>query len=295
MHINKRHQVNTHCKRFQCGTPEKVWFGTLAMRSIRSGHLTGIVSDVKAGALQKTIVRRRARVFRIATSIVVPTVLLGSFMFAERFSNFDRKVSIQRSTPNRAVVAGVTALRDGRVRNPPSTLTNTTNLNGFDRSGRPGAPSTPRYGPPPPTLTDPASSLATPAASEVTPTTKLEQWRARTGRTFADGAILIRPSGIDVTPTRSRKLALRTGKQAAAKRFGKRIAPLEPTIEFGEFDAPTGDWIESGASGGFEQRSVWFIHYAGIESAADTPAITEFVVVIDDKTGVVLIASEYLA
>jgi hypothetical protein len=229
-------------------------------------------------------------------------------------------------------VAGVTLKRTVRATFPVEATSPDRRVPKlqFDRTGRPLAAV---LGPDiPPTTKDQGESLGgrfpgdasqeTTTTSETTtsqprakfgpPTSRAfrvsESWRLIADRTYADDALVVRPLSFDTKPTRTLKQIRRVATRLATKRFKDLTDSLTADIWFAEFDAPIGEWIGSNDSGGVEARPVWIAHYSKIvqartplvqgresEGATSQDVVTDFLVIIDDETGAVLIASEYLS
>jgi hypothetical protein len=135
-------------------------------------------------------------------------------------------------------------------------------------------------------------------------TVALPSWRLGVPRSFASGALVLKPLPIDVLPTRTKRQAQRAAVATAQQKFSiKVVAGIEPEVFFGQFDAAVGEWIGSVASDAVEARPVWVAYFQtipapikpGASAVSTTPRRpTDFVVIIDDQTGEVLVASEFL-
>ena len=144
-------------------------------------------------------------------------------------------------------------------------------------------------------------------------TAALPAWRLSAPVSYASGAIKARPLPRSVSPIRRRGAVTAIATKLASQQFGGSLRPADVDTFFAEFDAPVGEWLGKVESVETEPRSVWFVVFTGMESsrstgvvirrrdAASAPTtaslrvISDVVVVIDDDTGEVLVASEYLS
>jgi hypothetical protein len=157
------------------------------------------------------------------------------------------------------------------------------------------------------------SAAETQAATTAVPTTlALPSWRLAEKLEFADGSLEGRPLPRNVKPSLSRAQANSKATAAATNhRGGGRLDPSNGiTAVFGEYDAPTGEWLGKVESVETESRAVWFVVFSGLQSPRSSGVIvrsrdrgkvsttislvvTDLLVVIDDETGEVLVVSEY--
>lgn len=144
-------------------------------------------------------------------------------------------------------------------------------------------------------------------------TAALPAWRLRTPVAYASGAIKARPLPRSVSPIRRRSAITAIATKLAAQQFGGSLRPADVDTFFAEFDAPVGEWLGKVESVETEPRSAWFVVFSGMESSRSTGVVTrrrdaahppstvslrvisDVVVVIDDDTGEVLVASEFLS
>lgn len=161
----------------------------------------------------------------------------------------------------------------------------------------------------------PTTALGGPAVGELpsSQTVALPAWRLRSPVSYANGAIKARPLPRSVTPIRRRAAVTATATKLAAQQFGGSLRPADVDTFFAEFDAPIGEWLGKLESVETEPRAAWFVVFTGMESSRATGIVTrrsdgaqpsttvslrvisDVVVVIDDDTGEVLVASEFLA
>ncbi len=157
---------------------------------------------------------------------------------------------------------------------------------------------------------DPSKASAALPSSQ---TAALPAWRLRSPVSYASGAIKARPLPRSVTPIRRRAAITATATKLASQQFGGSLRPADVDTFFAEFDAPVGEWLGKLESVETEPRSAWFVVFTGMESSRSTGVVTrrrdsalppttvslrvisDVVVVIDDDTGEVLVASEFLA
>lgn len=267
--------------------------------------------------------RSRHRRFRQVLIVFVPSMLVASFALADRVSfapSSERPTKPETRVPSNVAttldveVAGVTFKRTLRATVPVEATSSDRPMPKlqFDRTGRSLAAV---LGPEVPTTTSPTTTTTTtsqPGAKFGPATSRAfrvsESWRLTADRTFVDDALLVRPLSFSTKPTRTLKQIQRVAARLASKRFEDLTDSLTADIWFAEFDAPIGEWIGSTDSGGVEARPVWIAHYSRIvqprkslvgggESERSTPqdVVTDFLVIVDDETGAVLIASEYLS
>jgi hypothetical protein len=132
-----------------------------------------------------------------------------------------------------------------------------------------------------------------------------------------------RPLEAWVNPNRGKSVVTKLATQVASARLGGPVRPETVDLFFAEYDAPLGEWLGRTDSTATEARKVWFVVFSGIEGtrasgvirrrspdstlATSQPTtnpvpttnplrvLTDLVVVIDDVTGEVLVASEFLA
>ncbi len=197
------------------------------------------------------------------------------------------------------------------VRRPKVLATTDTRPNSEARSNRVGDLPEIARGP------VPSSSVP---ASEVL--TALPAWRLASPVSYASGAIKATPVPRSVQPIRRKGAITATATKIAAQQFGGTLRPADIDTFFAEFDAPVGEWLGKVGSIETEPRAVWFVVFTGMESrrstgvvvrkrdqagnsstaTSSTPTTTlsldvtsDVVVVIDDDTGEVLVASEFLS
>jgi hypothetical protein len=140
----------------------------------------------------------------------------------------------------------------------------------------------------------------------------LPAWRLGSPVSYASGAIKAKPLPRSVRPLRLRGAVTATATKVAANQFGGSLRPADVDIFFAEYDAPVGEWLGKPESVETEPRSVWFVVFTGMESKRSTGIVrakdrvlasttlsldvtSDVVVVIDDDTGEVLVASEFLS
>jgi hypothetical protein len=161
-------------------------------------------------------------------------------------------------------------------------------------------------------------SLPASAAASVESTTTvaslkpLPAWRLGSPVSYASGAIKAKPLPRSVRPLRLRSAVTSTATKVAANQFGGSLRPADVDVFFAEYDAPVGEWLGKIESVETEPRSVWFVVFTGMESKRSTGIVrakdravasttlsldvtSDVVVVIDDDTGEVLVASEFLS
>jgi hypothetical protein len=165
----------------------------------------------------------------------------------------------------------------------------------------------------------PVSALTTSTLTPSTLAAPLPRWRLAETHEIADGALVARPLGRDVTPARGRSAVTSQATKVVAGRLGGSVKPAAIDVFFAEYDAPVGAWLGQVDSSEIEARSVWFVVLAGVEgkratgvvrSSSSVPRslpsgivpttrsltiVTDLVVVIDDETGEVLVVSEFLS
>jgi hypothetical protein len=279
--------------------------------------------------------RRKVRAFRIGVAVVVPVTLVGAFVAADHVS----LRSLRHREPSTVVeVAGITLKATtssvtSRLLAPTSSLESTsvpsslsTVPSQFTGSPTGNGPSQSTSSvlatllPSSAVTTLPGTSLTTtpltttpllatslpPLQGPPSPssTVALPSWRLGVPRSFASGALVLKPLPIDVLPTRTKRQAQRAAVATAQQKFSiKVVAGIEPEVFFGQFDAAVGEWIGSVASDAVEARPVWVAYFQtipapikpGASAVSTTPRRpTDFVVIIDDQTGEVLVASEFL-
>jgi hypothetical protein len=160
--------------------------------------------------------------------------------------------------------------------------------------------------------------LANESAAQPTTTVRfrvpvaLPAWRLGSPVSYASGAIKANPLPRSVRPLRLRGAVTATATKVAANQFGGSLRPADVDIFFAEYDAPVGEWLGKPESVETEPRSVWFVVFTGMESKRSTGIVrakdrvlasttlsldvtSDVVVVIDDDTGEVLVASEFLS
>jgi hypothetical protein len=140
-------------------------------------------------------------------------------------------------------------------------------------------------------------------------------WRLASPVSYASGAIKAKPVPRSVQPIRKKSIVTAIATKLAAQQFGGSLRPSDIDTFFAEFDAPVGEWLGKVGSVETEPRSAWFVVFTGMESKrasgvvirqsdqnSDHPPSTlsldvtsDVVVVIDDDTGEVLVASEFLS
>ncbi len=140
----------------------------------------------------------------------------------------------------------------------------------------------------------------------------LPAWRLGSPVSYASGAIKAKPLPRSVRPLRLRSAVTATATKVAANQFGGSLRPADVDVFFAEYDAPVGEWLGKIESVETEPRSVWFVVFTGMESKRSTGIVrakdrvlasttlsldvtSDVVVVIDDDTGEVLVASEFLS
>ncbi len=157
----------------------------------------------------------------------------------------------------------------------------------------------------------PPSSVA-PELPEPAGLPALPAWRLASPVSYASGAIKAKPLPRSVRPIRLRSAVTSTATKVAANQFGGSLRPADVDVFFAEYDAPVGEWLGKVESIETEPRSVWFVVFTGMESKRSTGVVrardlaaasttlsldvtSDVVVVIDDDTGEVLVASEFLS
>ena len=123
-----------------------------------------------------------------------------------------------------------------------------------------------------------------------------------------------RPAAPTAPAKRSQAAAVRTARKAA----GPSARQTDVSAQFAEFDAPIGAWLDNSADGvgrgatdGTEARRVWVVVFPAVvgqrstgvvrRAHVSTPpttsrtVVTDVRVVIDDKSGDVIVRSEYSA
>jgi hypothetical protein len=143
----------------------------------------------------------------------------------------------------------------------------------------------------------------------------LPAWRLSSPVSYASGAIKATPVPRSVQPIRRKGMVTAIATKLAAQQFGGSLRPSDIDTFFAEFDAPVGEWLGKVGSVETEPRAVWFVVFTGMESKRSSGVVirkrdqtssnppttlsldvtSDVVVVIDDDTGEVLVASEFLS
>jgi hypothetical protein len=249
-----------------------------------------------------------------AASLAIPLVVVGISLFREPLIESEGEAAASSIRPTSIEVLGKSVSR---------SVTASTVIPGLSRGSAPRQAhrvtgSLPASAYATEASTTVAVSLPTasvPAAVSVptaVPAAALPAWRLASAVSYASGAIKAKPLPRSVRPLRLRSAVTATATKVAANQFGGSLRPADVDVFFAEYDAPVGEWLGKVESVETEPRSVWFVVFTGMESKRATGVVrardravasttlsldvtSDVVVVIDDDTGEVLVASEFLS